>query len=306
MQTASAGTGLVPATAAEQTPPAKHWSLVKSSGICPTARSGHSAVVANESLYIFGGCGHPALKRGSELAGSDAVSSSPAEDEDLVEAMPVCLGDLNVYDLARQRWSEVGLPPAAGANAGVVVLPAERTCAAMCASEEEDRLFLSGGAGDDPYDLRADLLEFDVRRRSWRLLYDGGAGGDVVGGGGSVSEGSGSAAGAAAAAGASACRRIGHAMVHDAERNRLVVFGGSTGEFSFRCCSLNQTLFTAAAAVAAAAAAAAAVCRCVLSAACCALLAVALCTYMHTRCSSSIFVPVSNVLRNCRKMYVAV
>ena len=183
-------------------------------------------MVAKESLYIFGGCGHPAVKRGSELAGSEAVSS--AADEDLAEAMPVCLGDLNVYDLARQRWSKVVFPPAgAGAKA---VLPAARTCAAMCASEEEDRLFLSGGAGDDPYDLRADLLEFDVRRRSWRLLYDGGAG-DDVGRGGSEGSGAGAAA-AAAAAGASACRRIGHAMVHDAERNRLVVFGGSTGEFS--------------------------------------------------------------------------
>lgn len=212
---AAAATGTDPFPATAEQAPARHWSLVDSSGICPTARSGHSAVVAKNSLYIFGGCGHPAVKRPDA---AEAVSASSSSD-DLAEAMPVCLGDLNVYDLARQRWSEV-LPAS-------TACPAERTCAAMCASEEEDRLFLSGGAGDDPYDLRADLLEFDVRRRSWRVLYDGGAQVDDVDSAGSEGGGGG------VAAGASACRRIGHAMVHDAGRNRLVVFGGSTGEFLF-------------------------------------------------------------------------
>ena len=212
---AAAATGTDPFPATTEQAPARHWSLVDSSGICPTARSGHSAVVAKNSLYIFGGCGHPAVKRPDA---AEAVSASSSSD-DLAEAMPVCLGDLNVYDLARQRWSEV-LPAS-------TACPAERTCAAMCASEEEDRLFLSGGAGDDPYDLRADLLEFDVRRRSWRVLYDGGAQVDDVDSAGSEGGGGG------VAAGASACRRIGHAMVHDAGRNRLVVFGGSTGEFLF-------------------------------------------------------------------------
>lgn len=174
----------------------KCWSLVKSNGVCPTARSGHSAVVAKESLYIFGGCGHPAVKCASR---SPTLSSIPDGELDR-EAMPVCLGDLHVYDLARQSWSEV-IPK------DLSVVPAERTCAAMCTSEEEDRLFLSGGAGDNPNDLRADLLEFDVRQCTWRLLFDGS---------GSTSY--------------SACRRIGHAMVHDSARNRLIVFGGSTGE----------------------------------------------------------------------------
>lgn len=191
-------------SAADRPTPTKSWSLVSSTGVCPTARSGHSAVVAKESLYIFGGCGHPAVKHSA----CDGAEVGP----ELAETMPICLGDLHVYDLARQRWSEVAYQ-AGSAEAR----PAERTCAAMCASEEEDRLFLSGGAGDDPYDLRADLLEFDVRRRSWRLLYDGG--------------GSGASAGSAAPCELSACRRIGHAMVHDSARNRLVVFGGSTGEY---------------------------------------------------------------------------
>lgn len=184
--------------------PIKKWTVIDSSGSCPTARSGHSAVVAKESLYIFGGCGLPASKRGIELGLTPALNTEP---------MPICLGDLHVYDLARQHWSEVLHPGSMGANG---MRPAERTCAAMCASEEENRLFLSGGAGDDPWDLRADLLEFDVRRRSWRLLYDGGAF---------------TAAGGASAAvlAGSACRRIGHSMVHDSSRNRLVVFGGSTG-----------------------------------------------------------------------------
>lgn len=189
-----------------------------SNGACPTARSGHSAVVAKESLYIFGGCGHPAVRPAPEdnddpasrpdqnasgaVVAADAVGGHHADD-----AMPVCLGDLHVYDLARQSWSEVSSPiTGGGLREAESVAPAERTCAAMCASQDEERLFLSGGAGDVPDDLRADLLEFDVRRRTWQLLFDGSVSSD------------------------SACRRIGHAMVHDAERNRLIVFGGSTGE----------------------------------------------------------------------------
>lgn len=196
-------------------PPTKCWSLIRSTGACPTARSGHSAVVAKEFLYIFGGCGHPAVKPSSFAGGRDAparafvggdglavaeAAPAAAELDASGETMPVCLGDLHVYDLARQSWSEV-VPK------GAKLAPAERTCAAMCTSDSDDRLFLSGGAGDDPDDLRADLLEFDVRERSWRVLFDGSE---------STSE--------------SACRRIGHAMVHDAARDRLVVFGGSTGE----------------------------------------------------------------------------
>lgn len=204
-QTAIAG-GATSSCSAASAPATKRWRLVSSNGLCPTARSGHSAVVAKESLYIFGGCGHPAV-----------ITPQLAAAGDSQEAMPVCLGDLHVYDLARQRWSEVVCPE--GEPSGPS--PAERTCAAMCTSEEEDRLFLSGGAGDDPDDLRADLLEFDVRRRSWRLLYDGGGG--IVA--------------ASASLEVSACRRIGHAMVHDAARNRLVVFGGSTGgSFVVFCC----------------------------------------------------------------------
>lgn len=208
----------------------KSWSLVRSNGACPTARSGHSAVVAKENLYIFGGCGHPiataaaattagatTTSRGNAAAtGGVQAAGAAAAGDDSDDTMPVCLGDLHVYDLARQSWSEVSRTPARHSrggrlelDAGEGIRPAERTCAAMCASEDETSLFLSGGAGDDPDDLRADLLEFDVRRRIWRLLFDGGSSGS------SVSEG--------------ACRRIGHAMVHDAARNRLVVFGGSTG-----------------------------------------------------------------------------
>lgn len=186
--------------------PQKQWSLINSDGLRPTARSGHSAVVAGESLYIFGGCGHPSEPRRCNEDGAEVFLGAS-------DAMPICLGDLHVYDLARQRWSEVACNDHAG-----LVWPVERTCAAMCASEEGDRLFLSGGAGDDLCDFRADLLEFDVCRRTWRLLY-------------------GRHAGAAAVATAAfpplskvcPCRRIGHSMVHDAARNQLVIFGGSAG-----------------------------------------------------------------------------
>lgn len=178
--------------------PSKCWSLVKSSGVCPTARSGHSAVVAKESLYIFGGFGHPAVR----CVGRSADGTWTAQDVELErEVTPVLLGDLHVYDLARQTWSQI-------VPTGQSVVPGERTCAAMCASEEEDRLFLSGGAIDDNNHLRADLLEFDVRRRIWRLLFDGSESSPY-----------------------DACRRMGHAMVHDSARNRLLVFGGSTGEY---------------------------------------------------------------------------
>eukprot|EP00903_Cladosiphon_okamuranus_P018577 g17100.t1 len=169
---------------------AKGWSLVNSSG-CPTARSGHCVTVAKDELYLFGGCGHP---------GARPRSSSPDE------ALPICLGDLHVFDVARQRWREISVP--AGKTR-----PAQRTCAAICASEEEDRLFLSGGAGDDPHDLRGDLLEYDVRERTWSVLHAGG--GDKIGPG----------------PGPQSCpfRRIGHTMVHHSTSNRLVLFGGSTG-----------------------------------------------------------------------------
>ncbi|CBN74695.1 conserved unknown protein [Ectocarpus siliculosus] len=120
---------------------AKHWSLVNSSG-CPTARSGHCATVARDALYVFGGCGHPAAASSAAAASVDA--QLPAE------ALPICLGDLHVYDLARQRWSEGG-----------------------------------------------------------------------------------SAAPSAAPETMSPCRRIGHTMVHDSTRNRLVIFGGSTGHEYF-------------------------------------------------------------------------
>lgn len=191
----------------------KHWTVVRSSGVCPTARSGHSAVVAKEHLYIFGGCGRP-----------PSIPPNPTDSDD---AMPVCLGDLHVYDLARQSWSEISNPivqvghdgKSGGqeGQGGLPSAPAERTCAAMCASQDEERLFLSGGAGDDPDDLRADLFEFDVRRCTWCLLYSGEKGAGGVGGGCEISS-------------SAACRRIGHAMVHDAARDRLLVFGGSTGE----------------------------------------------------------------------------
>lgn len=194
---------------ATEAPPAKHWSLVSTDGPCPTARSGHSAVVAKDSLYIFGGCGLPAKTRSAECEGG-------ANGRLADSAEPICLGDLHVYDLLRQRWSDVVCPRGSSEEAR----PAERTCAAMCASAEEDRLFLSGGAGDDPYDLRGDLLEYDVRRRSWRVLYEGNAAAGVA----SVD---------AASSDISAGRRIGHAMVHDAARDRLVVFGGSAGEYPY-------------------------------------------------------------------------
>lgn len=225
--------GGVAAAAAEAT---KCWSLVRSNGACPTARSGHSAVVVKKNLYIFGGCGHPIAAAAAAAAASGAAATTTSRENaatgggvqaaaaaagdssDSDDTMPVCLGDLHVYDLARQSWSEIRSSPTHRSRGGRLELdadegvsPAERTCAAMCASEDETRLFLSGGAGDDPDDLRADLLEFNVRRRTWRLLFDGGSSRSCV------SE--------------SACRRIGHAMVHDAARNRLVVFGGSTGEF---------------------------------------------------------------------------
>lgn len=150
--------------------------------------------VANNEMYMFGGCGHP----------SETTQSSERQHEEARQdhAMPICLGDLWVFNVGRQRWGEV-LFPAGRAR------PAQRTCAAFCASEEEDRLFLSGGAGDDPYDLRGDLLQYDVRERTWSVLFDGG-GVDI---------------------GSESCpfRRIGHTMVHHSASNRLVLFGGSTG-----------------------------------------------------------------------------
>lgn len=188
---------------------AKHWSLVSSKG-CPTARSGHCATAIRSSLYVFGGCGHP-VNGGGEGLGLGI-------DDD--GGLPVCLGDLHIFDIARQRWSEAVPPnPPAGSNEP---RPAERTCAAMCASDgdEQDRLFLSGGAGDDPYDLRGCCWEFCIRRRTWRLLYDG------------------ESTAASSGSEISPCRRIGHTMVHDAARNRLVIFGGSTGGCQTRiCCS---------------------------------------------------------------------
>lgn len=149
--------------------------------------------VAKDEMYLFGGCGHPGNATQSER------HSSSTE-----EALPICLGDLHVFNVARQRWREIVVP--AGKPR-----PAQRTCAAICASEEEDRLFLSGGAGDDPYDLRGDLLQYDVRERTWSVLYDDG---DPKIGPGSQS-----------------CpfRRIGHTVVHHSASNRLVLFGGSTG-----------------------------------------------------------------------------
>lgn len=141
--------------------------------------------VAKDEMYMFGGCGHPGKATQSE------------------EALPICLGDLHVFNVARQRWREIS-PPAGKPR------PAQRTCAAICASEEEDRLFLSGGAGDDPYDLRGDLLQYDVRERTWSVLFDDG---EPKIGQGSLSP----------------FRRIGHTMVHHSASNRLVLFGGSTG-----------------------------------------------------------------------------
>eukprot|EP00752_Nemacystus_decipiens_P004691 g4279.t1 len=171
---------------------AKRWSVVDSSG-SPTARSGHCVTVAKDEMYLFGGCGHPGKATQSER------HSSAAE-----EALPICLGDLHVFNVAGQRWREIVVP--AGKPR-----PAQRTCAAICASEEEDRLFLSGGAGDDPYDLRGDLLQFDVRERTWSVLYDD----DGVKTG--------------ARSQSFPFRRIGHTMVHHSASNRLVLFGGSTG-----------------------------------------------------------------------------
>lgn len=148
--------------------------------------------VAKDEMYLFGGCGHPG-KTTERL-------SNEAEEE----VLPICLGDLHVFDVTRQTWREVSFPAGRAR-------PAQRTCAAICASEEEDRLFLSGGAGDDPYDLRGDLLQYDVRERVWSVLYDGG--------------------GAEDGPGSQSCpfRRIGHTMVHHSASNRLVLFGGSTG-----------------------------------------------------------------------------
>ncbi len=179
------------------------WSMVDSSG-CPTARSGHCVTVAKDEMYMFGGCGLPGNKKSSEQQQQQQQHRhQQTERQDGEEELPICLGDLHVYNVARQRWKEVVFP--AGTPR-----PAQRTCAAICASEEEDRLFLSGGAGDDPYDLRGDLLQYDVRDKRWSVLYDGGAAGG---------------------AGSEACpfRRIGHTMVHHSTSNRLVLFGGSTG-----------------------------------------------------------------------------
>lgn len=179
--------------------------MVDSSG-CPTARSGHCVTVAKDEMYMFGGCGLPGNKKDEQQQqhhGGHLERERQGGEEGEEEMLPICLGDLHVYNVARQRWKEVVFP--AGTPR-----PAQRTCAAICSSEEEDRLFLSGGAGDDPYDLRGDLLQYDVRGKRWSVLYDGGAAGGE---------------------GSEACpfRRIGHTMVHHSASNRLVLFGGSTG-----------------------------------------------------------------------------
>lgn len=196
---------------------AKQWSLVHSSG-GPTARSGHCVAVVKDEMLVFGGCGHPANNDNNNSSSATTGAAERGDDGDGqeeggadIDMDPRCLGDLHVYNAVRQRWSEVQF-----ATTGKLgVRPAQRTCAAMCASQEEDRLFLSGGAGDDPYDLRGDLLEYDVRERSWSVLYD-----DLV-----------ASKTGAGEAGSEICpfRRIGHTMVHHSASGRLVLFGGSTG-----------------------------------------------------------------------------
>ncbi|CAM9408749.1 unnamed protein product [Phaeothamnion confervicola] len=169
----------------------------------PTARSGHNVVLAGRKAYVFGGCANAALN------------------------------DLHTLDMETLKWTEV--TPAGGDGA---VVPSVRTCAAMCANDDGTALYLCGGAGDDPDDLRNDMYEFDTRRSSWKLLYPAapeicGAG---VDGGGNVGAHGGGAGPGGDDAGQAACARIGHSICYHATSGRLIVFGGSTGYEYFNDC----------------------------------------------------------------------
>lgn len=117
----------------------KRWVRLQTSGRSPSPRSGHDVVVIGPKAYLFGGCG--------------------GEHDQIT-----CLNDVYVFDLELHRWDEVKVR-------GDVPLP--RASFGMCAGPTPDSVIVAGGTGVEMDSLRADVVEFDCRTRTWsKVLTD--------------------------------------------------------------------------------------------------------------------------------------
>ncbi|CAM9434454.1 unnamed protein product [Chrysoparadoxa australica] len=117
----------------------KQWTKLDTSGISPSPRSGHDVVVINNKVYLFGGCGG---------------------DQEQIS----CLNDLFSFDMDLHHWERVkiqGPEPSARASFG------------MCKGTCPGTLLVAGGTGVEMDSLRADVLEYDIRSRTWnKVLTD--------------------------------------------------------------------------------------------------------------------------------------
>ncbi|CAM9283459.1 unnamed protein product, partial [Discosporangium mesarthrocarpum] len=139
----------------------------------PGARSGHALCSGQDGLlWIFGGCGR----------------GDPTGD--------IVLDDLHEFNLDTLQWKKIERRGVPGER-----WPESRRSAAMATFD--DQLYLSGGAGENPDELRSNLLEFDLRTRVWKELLAGESGLPF--------------------------KLCGQTVCIDEERSRLLYFGGSTG-----------------------------------------------------------------------------
>ncbi len=115
------------------------WFKLKTSGKAPSPRSGHDVVVIGNKAYLFGGCG------------CNEINSAEI----------TCLNDVYAFDLDLHHWDEVIVD-------GNVPLP--RTSFGMCAGSTPGSVVVSGGTGVDMDSLRADIVEFDCKKKQWSQI----------------------------------------------------------------------------------------------------------------------------------------
>ncbi|CAB1101283.1 unnamed protein product [Ectocarpus sp. CCAP 1310/34] len=109
------------------------WVRLQTSGRPPSPRSGHDVAVIGNKAYLFGGCGG---------------------DEDQI----TCLNDMYVFDLQMHRW-ERAAPKGDSIHA--------RASFGMCQGPTPGTVIVAGGTGVEMDSLRADVVEYNTRTRTW-------------------------------------------------------------------------------------------------------------------------------------------
>eukprot|EP01084_Bolivina_argentea_P218573 370870_1 len=113
------------------------WVQLQVSGQIPAPRSGHDVAVIGNMVYFFGGCG----------GNTDNLS---------------CLNDMHAFDLDLHHWKIVHTKEG--------IEPSDRASFGMCTGPIPGTLIVAGGTGVEINSIQSDMMEFDIKQRTWRSL----------------------------------------------------------------------------------------------------------------------------------------